>query len=164
MLSVRPSPGSVARPGGAAGPLSAACKALCPRAIHVKTNLKSQACSVKWWAHPSVWISCEDFVRLKRNGFLVGHFPDIWEPHQIEHGECLEAQVGPLQLWVRKSGDEIHIATKHRKDIESLTKVSAFRAVSELKRTGLDWYRGNRDWVCISDKRVQYYQWIISYF
>jgi hypothetical protein len=28
---------------------------------------------------------------------------EIWEPHQIERGECLEAQVGPLQLWLRKA-------------------------------------------------------------
>jgi hypothetical protein len=69
---------------------------------------------------------------------------EVWEPRQIEHGECLEAQVGPLQMWLRKNGDEIHIATKHRKDTANLTKVSAFRAVSELKPTGLDWGR----WVC----------------
>lgn len=69
---------------------------------------------------------------------------EAWEPHRIEHGECLEAQVGPLHLWLRKSGDEIHIATERRKDTESLTRISAFQAVTELKRTRLDWGR----WVC----------------
>jgi small-conductance mechanosensitive channel len=41
---------------------------------------------------------------------------EIWEPHQIERGECLEAQVGPLQLWLRKIMQEI----KERFDAEGI--------------------------------------------
>ena len=69
---------------------------------------------------------------------------DLWEPHRIEQDQCLEAQVGPLQLWIRRSGDEIHIASKHRKDSESSTKATALRVASERKPAGLDWGR----WVC----------------
>jgi hypothetical protein len=69
---------------------------------------------------------------------------EVWKPRQIEPGECLEIQVGPLQLWLRKSGDEIHIATKHHENAESLTEAGAFRVVSELDPAGLDWGR----WVC----------------
>jgi hypothetical protein len=69
---------------------------------------------------------------------------EVWKPRQIESGECLETQVGPLQLWLRKSGDEIHIATKHHENAESLTEAGAFRVVSEPEAAGLDWSR----WVC----------------
>ncbi|MHC4329284.1 MAG: DUF432 domain-containing protein [Planctomycetota bacterium] len=69
---------------------------------------------------------------------------EVWKPHQIRPGECLEAQVGPALIWLRKSGDEIHIATKHHENAKSLTEPVAFRVVSELEPAGLDWSR----WVC----------------
>jgi len=69
---------------------------------------------------------------------------ELWQPHQIEQDQCLEAQVGPLQLWLRRSGDEIRIATKHRRDIESLVKAVPLHPAAERKPAGLDWSR----WVC----------------
>lgn len=72
---------------------------------------------------------------------------EIWEPHQIEQAQYLEGQVGPLQLWLRRSGDEIHIAVKHRRDSESQTKAFALRVAGERRPAGLDWSR----WVCGDD-------------
>ena len=69
---------------------------------------------------------------------------ELWQPHQIEQDQCLEAQVGPLQLWLRRSGDEIRIASKHRKDTESLLKAVPLHPAAERKPAGLDWSR----WVC----------------
>jgi len=69
---------------------------------------------------------------------------EVWKPHQIKPGECLEAQVGPVLIWLRKSGDEIHIATRHQEDDESLTKAGGLRVLSEQEPVGLDWSR----WVC----------------
>ncbi len=69
---------------------------------------------------------------------------NLWEPQQIEQDQCLEAQVGPLQLWLRRSGDEIRIATKQRKDPESRLKAVPLHPAAERKPAGLDWSR----WVC----------------
>ena len=69
---------------------------------------------------------------------------EVWRPRQIKPGECLEAQLGPLQLWLRKCGDEIHIATQRKEYAENLTEAGGFRVVSEQEPTGLDWGR----WVC----------------
>ena len=74
----------------------------------------------------------------------------LWEPHPIEQDQCLEAQVGPLQLWIRRSGDEIHIASKHRKASDSSTKAAALSVASERTPVGLDWGR----WVCGDSSRV----------
>lgn len=75
---------------------------------------------------------------------------ELWQPHRIEQDQYLEAQVGPLQLWLRRSEDEIHIAKKYRKDSESLVKATAPHAASERKPAGLDWCR----WVCGSCEQI----------
>lgn len=68
----------------------------------------------------------------------------LWEPHKIEQDQCLEAQVGPLQLWLRRSGDEIRIARKHRGNPESRLKATPLHPAAERKPAGLDWTR----WIC----------------
>ena len=75
---------------------------------------------------------------------------ELWQTHLIEQDQCLEAQVGPLQLWLRLSGDEIRIATKHRRDTESLVKTVPLHPAAERKPAGLDWSR----WVCGSCNQV----------
>jgi hypothetical protein len=75
---------------------------------------------------------------------------ELWQPHRIEQDQCLEAQVGPLQLWLRRSGDEIRIATKQRRDPESRLKAVPLHPAAERKPAGLDWSR----WVCGSCEQV----------
>ena len=66
---------------------------------------------------------------------------EVWKPHQIRPGECLEAQVGPVPDWLGKSGDEIHIATRHQDEGERQSKASVLRVASEPEPAGLDWGR-----------------------
>jgi hypothetical protein len=69
---------------------------------------------------------------------------EVWKPCPIEQGQCLEAQIGPLLIRLRKSGDEIHIAAENNKDYQDSTKAEGFRVVSEQDAADLDWNR----WVC----------------
>jgi len=69
---------------------------------------------------------------------------EVWKPHRIEQGQCLEAQIGPLLIRLRKSGDEIHIVTENNKNVGDSTKAEGFRVVSEDETAGLDW----NHWVC----------------
>jgi hypothetical protein len=66
---------------------------------------------------------------------------ELWQPHHIEQGQCLEAQVGPLKLWLRRNVDEVHIAVKHSTDSEDFTKTVAPKVLSGQEPDGLDWGR-----------------------
>ena len=66
---------------------------------------------------------------------------ELWQPHQIEQDQCLEAQVGPLQLWLRRKGDELHIAAERQTDLENLTKIIAPKLLDGQERDDLDWGR-----------------------
>ena len=75
---------------------------------------------------------------------------ELWKPHRIQQGQCLEAQVGPLKLWVRRKGDELHIAVRRLTDSNDLTKALAPQIASEQEPVDLDWGR----WVCKNCKEV----------
>ena len=66
---------------------------------------------------------------------------EVWQPHKIEDGQCLEAQVGPLRLWFRRKRDELHIASERQTDSENLTKVIAPNLLDEQETGDLEWGR-----------------------
>jgi len=66
---------------------------------------------------------------------------ELWQPHKIEDGQCLEAQIGPLKLWLRRKGDELHIASERQTDLENLMKVTAPKLLDGQESDGLDWGR-----------------------
>ncbi|MGB2806737.1 MAG: DUF432 domain-containing protein [Sedimentisphaerales bacterium] len=66
---------------------------------------------------------------------------ELWQPHRIQQGQCLEAQVGPLKLWLRRKGDELHIAVGRQTDSDDLTKAIAPQLASEQEPADLDWGR-----------------------
>ncbi|UCG55722.1 MAG: DUF432 domain-containing protein [Phycisphaerales bacterium] len=72
---------------------------------------------------------------------------EVWKPTTIGVDKCLQSQIGPLQIRLRRSGDEIHIATERLADPDSLTEISAPVPVSEIEGEEMDWRR----WVVGSD-------------
>jgi hypothetical protein len=66
---------------------------------------------------------------------------ELWQPHRIGHGQCLEAQVGPLQIWLRRKGDELHIAVERQTDSEDLTNIIVPKLLDGEEPAGLDWGR-----------------------
>ena len=71
----------------------------------------------------------------------------LWQPHHIEQGQCLEAQAGPLDIWLRRKGDELHIAVVRRTASKYLNRSAAPRTTAGDEPAGLDWSR----WVCGPD-------------
>lgn len=41
---------------------------------------------------------------------------NLWQPYRVEVGATCRAKIGPLQLWLRRSGDELHIAVERDPD------------------------------------------------
>jgi hypothetical protein len=66
---------------------------------------------------------------------------ELWQPHRIEQGQCIEAQVGPLQLWLRRKGDEVHIASERRTGSENLLKITVPKLLDAQEPDDLDWGR-----------------------
>ena len=66
---------------------------------------------------------------------------ELWQPHRIQQGQCLGAQVGPLKLWLRRKGDELHIAVKRQTDSDDLKKAVAPHLLNEKEPVGLEWGR-----------------------
>ncbi len=62
----------------------------------------------------------------------------VWEPNQVEAGAVCCAQVGPLKLWFRRTGDELHIAVERypdpdrHSDVRALAPESKTPSVEEL--------------------------------
>ena len=66
---------------------------------------------------------------------------EVWQSNRIEDGQCLEVQIGPLQLWLRRKGDELHIASERQTDLENLTKATPPKLLVGQEPDDLDWGR-----------------------
>jgi hypothetical protein len=65
----------------------------------------------------------------------------IWQPSQIEADASHRAVVGPLQLWLRRAGDELHIAVERRSDPDGLSEMRPLTADSGVRPEDLNWAR-----------------------
>lgn len=71
---------------------------------------------------------------------------DVWSPIAIKANSIMEARVGPLRLYVRSQGEELHIAWIHNEEVDAGPMVFAVGFV-ERAPAGLDWIR----WVVGTD-------------
>lgn len=66
---------------------------------------------------------------------------DIWNRSKIETGEVLRLQIGPLVLWFRKIGDEMHIAFERLPEPDTIVDATGPAVVNGVESEGLDWGR-----------------------
>jgi len=64
---------------------------------------------------------------------------DFWKPTPIEPEQCLGAQIGPLGLWLKRTGDELLIAVKRTPEEESEPESIPLCVAAEVE--DLDWGR-----------------------
>jgi hypothetical protein len=75
---------------------------------------------------------------------------DVWKPQKIELGRCLQAQIGPLRLWIKRVGDELHIAVEHLGESEMRTFCRWAEAHPTDEQEGLQWSR----WIVGSAREI----------
>lgn len=75
---------------------------------------------------------------------------DVWKPFEIEPDQCFVTQIGPLKIWLRTKGDEIHIAVRRESDPDSVFLLNAPGSIRGADVEGLDWSR----WVCGRDRHT----------
>lgn len=66
---------------------------------------------------------------------------NFWESQKIVSDQCFEGQIGPLCLWLRQTGDELHIAIKRIGDNESKKEIKALELIKGSEPDDLDWGR-----------------------
>lgn len=72
---------------------------------------------------------------------------DVWKPFGIEPDQCVETQIGPLKIWLRRVDDETHVAVGRDASPDGTFLVNAPEPVKDTVSGGLDWSR----WVCGTD-------------
>lgn len=66
---------------------------------------------------------------------------DIWKTQTIVSNQCLQGQIGPLRLWLKREIDELHIAVEHLPDPESIRETKMLEPVDGSEPADLDWGR-----------------------
>lgn len=74
----------------------------------------------------------------------------IWEPIAIEPEQCLQGQIGPLCLWVRRSADELHAAFKRLSEPEAEVVSRILSPTVEPEPEGLAWSR----WIAGKEENI----------
>ncbi len=65
----------------------------------------------------------------------------IWQSSVIEIDASYHAAVGPLQFWLKRSGDELHIAVDRRIDPDRYLDVQSLTPASDASAAHLQWGR-----------------------
>jgi len=65
----------------------------------------------------------------------------IWQPSQIEADTRYRALAGPLQLWLRRAGDELHIAVDRYPDFDAHHETQPLTPVPNSQPENLTWAR-----------------------
>ena len=66
---------------------------------------------------------------------------ELWKKNILEPDICFKAVIGPLSIWVKKIGDEIHIADRREPESLSNSKGESYYGISEEQPKGLKWTR-----------------------
>jgi len=66
---------------------------------------------------------------------------EIWKPNRIEPETLLHARIGPLALWLRRVGEELHIAAKRLDAEEPEQAARQLAQVEGAPPDDLDWGR-----------------------
>ena len=64
-----------------------------------------------------------------------------WESATIESNATLRREIGPLRLWVRRAGDEWHVATEHEPTGTPADNGAGLSANPDVPSEGLEWHR-----------------------
>lgn len=67
--------------------------------------------------------------------------PELYNQQKVEPEQYLSAQIGPLELWIRHTGDEFHVAVKRNAHSENVIETSHPEPVKDTPDACLSWSR-----------------------
>ena len=67
--------------------------------------------------------------------------PELYNQYKNESKQYASAQIGPLELWIRRLSDEFHIAVQHNPNSESVLDTSPLKPLEDAPDNCLEWSR-----------------------